>query len=218
MVFPVVMYRCESWTRKKAVCWRTDAFELWCWRRLFRVPWTSKRSNQSILKEISPEYSLEWLMLKLILQHLAIWCEELTGKDPDAGKDWRQEEKEMTEDEMAGWHHWLDGRESEWTLGVGDGQGGLVCCESWGCKELDMTEWLNWADTMANIHSWLSLYCKTDVLPSFLTIVQHVIKKKIQILHCKFLLHKIKWITCRKPHLKLSQCTRSSGTLYIQES
>ena len=70
----------------------------------------------------------------------------LIGKDSDAGRDWGQEEKGMTEDEMAGWHHWLDGRESEWTLGVGDGQGGLVCCSSWGCKESDMTERLNWTE------------------------------------------------------------------------
>ena len=70
----------------------------------------------------------------------------LIGKDPDAGKGWGQEEKGMTEDEMAGWHHWLDGRESEWTLGVGDGQGGLACCNSWGRKEADTTEWLNWTD------------------------------------------------------------------------
>ena len=68
MVFPVVMYGCESWTIRKAECQRTDAFELWCWRRLLRVPWTARRSNQSILKEISPEYSLEGLMLKLKLQ------------------------------------------------------------------------------------------------------------------------------------------------------
>ena len=97
---------------KKAESWRFDAFELWCWRRLLRVPWTARRSNQSILKEISPEYSLEGLMLKLKLQSLATWCEELTGKDPDAGKDWGQE-KGMTEDEMVGWHHWLNGREFE---------------------------------------------------------------------------------------------------------
>ena len=78
MVFPVVMYRCDSWTIKKAEHWRIDAFELWCWIRLLRVPWTARRSNQSILKEISPEYSLEGLMLKLKLQYLATWCEELT--------------------------------------------------------------------------------------------------------------------------------------------
>ena len=73
----------------------------------------------------------------------------LIGKASDAGRDWGQEEKGMTEDEMAGWHHWLDGRESGWTPGVGDGQGGLVCCSSWGCKELDMTERLNWTDVQA---------------------------------------------------------------------
>ena len=78
MVFPVVMYGCESWTIKKAECWRIDAFELWCWRRLLRGSWTARRSNQSILKEISPEYSLERLMLKLKLNTLASWCKELT--------------------------------------------------------------------------------------------------------------------------------------------
>ena len=75
--------------------------------------------------------------------HAKSW---LIGKDPDAGRDWEQKEKGTTEDEMAGWHHWLDGRESEWTLGVGDGQGGLVCFDSWGCKESDTTEWLNWTE------------------------------------------------------------------------
>ena len=78
MVFPVVMYGCESWTIKKAECWKTDAFELWCWRRLLRVPWTARRSNQSILKEISPQCSLEGLMLKLKLQYFGPRCEELT--------------------------------------------------------------------------------------------------------------------------------------------
>ena len=84
MVFPVVMYGCESWTIRKAECQRIDAFELWCWRRLLRVPWAARRSKQSILKEISPEYSLEGLMLKL-------WPldskSSLIGKDPDAGED-----------------------------------------------------------------------------------------------------------------------------------
>ena len=75
--------------------------------------------------------------------HVKNW---LIGKDSDAGRDWGQEEKGTTEDEMAGWHHWLDGHESEWTPEVGDGQGDLVCCVSWGCKESDMTEWLIWSD------------------------------------------------------------------------
>ena len=78
MVFPVVMYGCESWTAKKAESWRLDAFELWCWRRLLKIPWTSRRFSQSILKEISPEYLLEGLMLKLKLQYLTTWCEEPT--------------------------------------------------------------------------------------------------------------------------------------------
>ena len=100
MVFSVVMYECESWTVKKAKHWRTDAFELWHWRRLLRVPWTARRSNQWILKEISPEYSLEGLMLELELQyfgHLMGRADSLK-KDPDAGKDWRQEEMGATED------------------------------------------------------------------------------------------------------------------------
>ena len=90
MVFPVVMYGCESWTVKKVECQRIDAFELWCWRRLLGVPWTARRSNQSILKEISPEYSLERLMLKLKPNTLATWCEELTHwKRPWCWEVWR---------------------------------------------------------------------------------------------------------------------------------
>ena len=107
MVFPVVMYGCESWTVKKAECRRIDAFEVGCWRRLLRVPWTARRSNQSILKEISPGCSLEGLMLKL--KSPILWPPHvksgLFGKDFDAGRDWGQEEKGTTEDEMAGWHH-----------------------------------------------------------------------------------------------------------------
>ena len=98
----------------KAECWTIYAFELWCWRGLLRVLWTARRSNQSILKEISPEYLLEGLMLKLKLQ---LWPPDaknrLTGKDPDAGKDWRRKEKGTAEDEMVGWHHWLNGHEFE---------------------------------------------------------------------------------------------------------
>ena len=147
MVFPVVIYRYESWTIKKTDHRRIDAVELWCWRRLLRVPWTARRSNQSILKETSPEYSLEGLMLKLKLQSLTTDAKNwLIGKDPDAGKDWRQEEKGMTEDEMVGWHHRCNRHEFGWTLGVGDGQGGLACCGPWGCKESDMTERLKWSE------------------------------------------------------------------------
>ena len=150
MVFPVVMYGHESWTMKKAERQRIDAFELQCWRRLLRVPWTARRSNHSTVKEISPEYSLEGVMPKLKLQYLATWSKKwFIGKDPDAGKDWRQEEKGTTEDEMVEWHHWLDGHEFEQILGVGDGQGGLACCSPWGCKESDTTELLNWTDVLS---------------------------------------------------------------------
>ena len=100
MVFPVVMYGCEGWTVKKVEWWRIDAFELWCWRRLLKIPWTARRSNQSILKEISPEYSLEGLMLSWSSNTLATWCGELTHlKRSDAEKDWGQEEKGTAEDE-----------------------------------------------------------------------------------------------------------------------
>ena len=135
MVFPVVMYGCESWTIRKAERWRIDAFELWCWRRLLRVLWAARRWNQSILKEINPEYSLEGLMLKLKLQNFNTSPPDaknwLTGKAPDARKDGRQEGKGMTEDEMVGWHHWLNGHETEEAPGVGKVQGSLVCCSSW---------------------------------------------------------------------------------------
>ena len=102
---------------------------------------------QSILKEISPGISLEGMILKLKLQYFGHLMQSwLIGKDSDAGRDWGQEEKWTTEDGMAGWHHWLDGCESEWTLGVDDGLGGLACCDSWGCKESDTTERLNWTE------------------------------------------------------------------------
>ena len=100
MVFPVVMYGCESWTIKKAECRRIDAFKLWCWRRLLRVLWTARRSNQSILKEINPEYSLEGLKLKL--QNFVHMMWRANSLDSDAGKDWRQKEKGVAEDEMVG--------------------------------------------------------------------------------------------------------------------
>ena len=144
LFFPVVMYGCESWTIKKAEHWRIYAFELWCWRRLLRVPWTARRSNQSILKEISPEYSLEGLMLKLqSLGHL-LWRTDSLKETLILGK--MQEEKGTTEDKMVGWHHRLNGHGFGWTPGVGDGQGGLACCDSWCCKRSDTTEPLNWTE------------------------------------------------------------------------
>ena len=109
-----------------------------------RGPWTARITNQSILKEISPGCSLEGLMLKLKLPYFGHLMRRVDSLEKtDAGRDWGQEEKGTTEDEMAGWHHRLDGHEFGWTPGVGDGQGGLACCGSWGCKELDRTEQLN---------------------------------------------------------------------------
>ena len=155
MVFPVVMYGCESWTLKKAEHRRIDAFELWCWR-LLRVPWTARRSNQSILKEINPEYSLEGLMLMLKLQYFGHLMQRTDSLD--AGNDWWREEKGMTEDEMVGWHHRLDGHEFEQALGVGDGQGSLACCHPWGLKESDTIEWLNWTEVSSGRGSPFLLY------------------------------------------------------------
>ena len=158
-VFPVVMYWCESWTIKKAEDQKIDAFELWCWRRLLRVLWTARRSNQSILKEISPEYLLEGLMLKVRLQYIGHLMPRTDSlEDPDAGKDWRQQEG-TTEDEMVVWHHQLNGHEYEQTLGVDDGQGSLACCSPWGRTESDTTEQLNWTE--------LGLHCCMQVFSSF---------------------------------------------------
>ena len=113
----------ESWMAKN------DAFELLCWRRLLRIPWTARRSNHSILKEIKPEYTLEGSNMKI----------QFIGKDRDAGKDWRQEEKGTTEDEMVGWHHRLDGGEFEWALWDSEGQGSLVCYGSQAHRESNAT-------------------------------------------------------------------------------
>ena len=145
MVFPVVMYRCESWTIKKAECWRIDAFELWCWRRLLRVPWTARRSNQSILKEISPGCSLVGLILKLKLQyfgHLMLRADSLekTLMLRGIGGRRRRGQQRM---------RWLDGITDSMDMGLGDSGSwwcSLACCSSWGCKELETTEQLNWTE------------------------------------------------------------------------
>ena len=145
MVFPVVMYGSESWTVKRAEHWRIDAFELWCWRRLLWATWTARRSNQSILKEISPRISLEGMMLKLKLQYFGHLMQRVDSLEKTlmlGGIGGRRRRGRQT----MRWNHWLDGRESEWTPGVGDGQGGLACCDSWGRRKLDTTERLNWTE------------------------------------------------------------------------
>ena len=144
MVSPVVMYGYESWTIKKAECRRIDAFELWCWRRLLRVPWTARRSNQSILKEISPEYSLEGPMLKLKLQyfgHLMRRTDSL--KRPRCWERLKAGGEGDKEGKIVGWQHWLNGHEFEQAPEVSHGQRGLACCSSWGHKKSDTTDWLN---------------------------------------------------------------------------
>ena len=158
MVFPVVMYGYESWTIKKAECQRIDAFELWCWRRLLRVPWSAKKYNPSILKEISPECSLEGLMLKLKLQYFGhlMWRADSFEKTLMLGKI--EGRRRRGRQRM----RWLDGitDSMDMSLGklqelvIGDGQGGLVCCSPWDRKESDMTEQLNWTAA--------SCYSRTD--------------------------------------------------------
>ena len=161
MFFPVVMYGCESWTIKKAECRRIDAFEVWCWRRLLRVPWTARRSNQSILEEISPEYSLEELMLKLKLQYFGHLMRraDLFEKTLMMGKieGWRRRHGQRI--------RWLDGIITLMHMSLSklrelcDGHGGLACCNSRGRRESDTTERLNWTELMVQM-----LACFIDFL------------------------------------------------------
>ena len=138
LVFPVVMYGCESWTMKKAECWKIDAFE----------PLDYKK-----IQPVHPKGNQSWIFIGRTdaeAETPILWPPDvknrLIAKDPDAGKDWRWEKKGMTEDEMVGWHHQCDGHEFEQAPGVGDGQGSLACCNPWGRKESDMTERLNWTE------------------------------------------------------------------------
>ena len=146
MVFPIIMYGCKSWTIKKAEHWRIDAFELWRWRRLLRVPWTARRCNQSILKETSPEYSLEGLMLKLKLHYFGHLMQRADSFEKTLMLGTMQEQKGTTEDEITWRHHRLDGHGFGWTLGAGDGQRSLEFCSPWCCKEPDTIERLNWTE------------------------------------------------------------------------
>ena len=138
MVFPVVMYGCEGWTIKKAEHWRTDAF----WTMLLEKTLESPLGCKEI-KPVSPKGNQSWIFIR---RTDAETDDELTHrKDPDAGKDWRWEEKGMTEGEIVGWHHKLNGHEFKQTLGDTEGQGSLACYSSWGRKESDTTEWLIWS-------------------------------------------------------------------------
>ena len=138
MVFPVVMYGCESWTGKKAEHQRIDAFQLWCWRRLLSFPWIARRSNQSILKEISPGCSLEGMMLKLKLQYFGHLMRRVDSLEKTLMLGGIGGKRRSGRQRM----RWLDGITDSVDI-VWGGQGGLACCDSWGCKESDTTERLN---------------------------------------------------------------------------
>ena len=147
MAFPVAMYGWESWTIKKAERRRIDAFELWCWRRLLST------LDCKEIQPVHPKRNQSWIFsgrTDVEAETPILWPPDaknwLTGKDPDSGKDWRWEEKGMIEDEMVWCHPRFNGHVFEETLGVGVGQGGLVCCSPWGYKESDMNEWLNWSE------------------------------------------------------------------------
>ena len=184
MAFSVVMYGCESWTIKKAEHWRIDAFELWCYRRLLRVPWTARRSNQSILKEISPGCSLERLMLKLKCQYFGylMWRTDPLEKTLMLGKT-EGRRRRTTEDEMVGWHHRLDGHEFEQALGDSDGQGGLACCSPWVTKS--QTRLSNWTELNGNWNGSENF----DMMVSTLYLKRHslslIIPKPPEYIHLK---------------------------------
>ena len=166
------MYGCESWTIKNAERQRTDAFEVWCWRRLLRVPWNARKSNQSILKEFNPEYSLEGLMLKLNSNTLATWCGELTHLK----RPWCWERlKTGEEGDNRRWDGWMASL-TQWTWvwatpGAGDGQGGLASCSPWGRKVSDLTERLKWTAacqaslSITNSQSLLKLMSIESLMP-----------------------------------------------------
>ena len=163
-MFPVVVYGTESWTIRKAEHQRTDAFDLWCWRRLLRVPWTARRSNQSILKETEyPNFSVlnihwkDWCW-SCSFNTLATRCEKLTHwKRPCWWERLKAGGEEASEDEMVGWHHWLNRYEFEQAPGDTERQGGLGCCSPRGCKESATIEWLNHKWEVAVQHRELSL-------------------------------------------------------------
>ena len=161
MVFPVVMYRCERWTIEKAEHRRTDAFELWSWRRHLENPLDCKE-----IKPVNPEGNQPWVFIGRAdaeAEAPVLWPPDvkswLIWKDPDAGKDWRQEDEGMTEDEMVGWHHWLNVHESEQALGDGKGQRSLACSSPWGRKESDMT-YSDWTAMVFGVCVGYTVICK----------------------------------------------------------
>ena len=141
MVFPAIMNTCKNWTIKKAECQWIDAFELQCWRTL------ENSLDFKEIKPVNPKANQSWIFTARMDAETEVpilWLpyvkSQLIGKDPDAGKDWGQEEKGAVEDEMVGWYHWVNRHEFEQTLGNNEGQGSLACCSPWGCKESNTTE------------------------------------------------------------------------------
>ena len=158
------MYVCERWTIKKAEWQRIDAFELWCWR-------IGSHLDSKEIKPFNPKGNQSWIFIGRTdteTEAPILWPPDvknwLIGKDPDAGKDWRQDEKGTTENKLVGWHHWLKIHEFEQALGAGDGQGSLVCCSPWGSKESDMTERQNWTEAI------IYPYVKTFIIRNWLTL------------------------------------------------
>ena len=168
MVFPVVIYGCESWTIKKAEHQRIDDFKLWCWRKTLGSPLDCKE-----IKPVHPKGNQSWIFIGRTdaeAETPILWPPNvknwLIGKDPDAGKDWGQEEKGTTEDEMVGWHHWLGGHEFEQAAGVGDRRGSLVCCSPLGHKMLGTTEQLNWTGLCYCCFNlfWFTFLIKNEII------------------------------------------------------
>ena len=168
MVFPVVMYGCQSWTIKKEEYWRIDVFKLWCWKKPLRGPWTARRSNQFILKEVSPEYSLKGLMLKLKLQYFGQLMQRtwLIGKHPDAGKDWRQEEK----GDNRGWDNWM-ASPTQWTWVWVDsgscwwtGRPGMLRFTGSQRVGHDWATELNWTELLYNIVVVFAIHSHESVM------------------------------------------------------
>ena len=191
MVFRVLMYACESWTINKVEHWRTDAFELWCWRRLLRVPWTSRRSNQSILKEISPEYSLEGLMLKLKFQYFGYPVRRADSFEKTLMLG-RTEGRRRRGRQRMRWMAWP----TQWTWvwvnsGVGDGQRGLAFCSPLGHKESDVAEQLNWTE-----YSWAQVSCPK--LPRLLGAFCFIVKFSLSIFKAFSLLFKSIPCVCQR--------------------
>ena len=224
MVFPMVMCGCESWTVKKAERQRIDDFELWCGEKTLESPLACKE-----IQPVHPKGDQSWVFIGrtnaeaetpvLWSPHAKSW---LIGKDPDAGKDWGKE-KGMTEDEMAGWHYRLNGHGFGWTPDVGDGQGGLACCDSWGRKELDMTEWLNWTEVNNIVEHLFMFYILSlekclDLLPIFDQVVWFLLlllscMSYLCILVIKFLLV---MPTCQPSHFSHVWLFVTPGTVACQ--